>query len=130
MARIKYWDEASQSWKYADKSLKIDNNFLIDETLSVAGRAADAKAVGEAIDDTKVYAVEKAAEAARIMKEDILNGAGAAYDTLKEVGALIEENKDAIEALEAIAGSVKSVNGIKPDANGDVQIAVSGGAGP
>ena len=103
MARIKYWDEASQSGKYADKSLKIDNSFLIDETLSVAGRAADAKAVGEAIDDTKVYAVEKAAEAARIMKEDILNGAGAAYDTLKEVGALIEENKDAIEALETIA---------------------------
>ena len=38
------------------------------------------------------------------MKEDILNGAGAAYDTLKEVGVLIEENKDAIEALETIAG--------------------------
>ena len=38
------------------------------------------------------------------MKEDILNGAGAAYDTLKEVGALIEENKDAIEALETIVG--------------------------
>lgn len=36
------------------------------------------------------------------MKDDILNGAGAAYDTLKEVGVLIEENKDAIEALETI----------------------------
>lgn len=104
MARIKYWDEASQSWKYADKSLKIDSSFLIDETLSVAGRAAEAKAVGDAINDTKAYAVEKAAEAARIMKDDILNGAGAAYDTLKEVGVLIEENKEAIEALETIAG--------------------------
>lgn len=38
------------------------------------------------------------------MKEDILNGADVAYDTLKEVGALIEENKEAIEALEEIAG--------------------------
>lgn len=38
------------------------------------------------------------------MKDDILNGAGAAYDTLKELGALIEENRGAIEALEAIAG--------------------------
>lgn len=62
------------------------------------------------------------------MKEDILNGAGAAYDTLKEVGVLIEENKDAIEALEAIAGSVKSVNGVAPDENGNVQIEVSSGA--
>jgi hypothetical protein len=134
VARIKYWDEASQSWKYADKSLKIDNSFLIDETLTIAGRAADAKIVGEAIEDAKTYAVEKAAEAAedaktyatekaaeaaedaktyatekaaeaaQAMKEDILNGADVAYDTLKEVGALIEENKEAIEALEVIAG--------------------------
>lgn len=49
MARIKYWNETSQSWEYADKSLQINNNLLIDPTLSIEGRAADAKAVGEAI---------------------------------------------------------------------------------
>ena len=37
------------------------------------------------------------------VKDDLLNGAGAAYDTLKELGDLIDENKDAIDALEEIA---------------------------
>lgn len=47
-----------------------------------------------------IYDPKGAAEA---VKNDILNGAGAAYDTLKELGELIVDNKDAIEALEAIA---------------------------
>jgi len=37
------------------------------------------------------------------VKNDLLNGAGPAYDTLKELGSLIAENVDAIEALETIA---------------------------
>ena len=37
------------------------------------------------------------------VKSDLLNGAGAAYDTLKELGDLINENVDAIEALESVA---------------------------
>jgi hypothetical protein len=37
------------------------------------------------------------------LKNDLLNGAGAAYDTLKELGDLIDENQDAIEALETVA---------------------------
>lgn len=51
MARIKYWNETSQAWEYADKSLQINNNnnILIDSTLSIEGRAADAKAVGDRI---------------------------------------------------------------------------------
>lgn len=53
MARIKYWNETSQAWEYADKSLKIDNNLLIDKTLTVEGRAADAKAVGDAHADIR-----------------------------------------------------------------------------
>lgn len=36
------------------------------------------------------------------VKNEILNGAGAAYDTLKELGILIDENQDAIEALEQL----------------------------
>ena len=41
--------------------------------------------------------------AATTVKNDLLNGAGAAYDTLKELGDLIVDNKDAIDALEDIA---------------------------
>lgn len=41
--------------------------------------------------------------AASAVKNDLLNNAGAAYDTLKELGDLIDDNKDAIEALEDIA---------------------------
>lgn len=39
------------------------------------------------------------------VKNDLLNGAGAAYDTLKELGDLIDDNTDAIEALETVAAS-------------------------
>ena len=38
-------------------------------------------------------------------KNELLNGAGDAYDTLKELGELIDESQDAIEALETIAAS-------------------------
>lgn len=37
------------------------------------------------------------------VKNDLLNGAGTAYDTLKELGDLIDDNVDAIEALETVA---------------------------
>ena len=37
------------------------------------------------------------------IKNDLLNGAGAAYDTLKELGELIDENHDAITVLEQVA---------------------------
>ena len=37
------------------------------------------------------------------IKNDLLNGAGSAYDTLKELGDLIDENVDAIDALETVA---------------------------
>lgn len=36
-------------------------------------------------------------------KNDLLNGAGEAYDTLKELGDLIDENTTALEALETVA---------------------------
>lgn len=41
--------------------------------------------------------------AANTVKNDLLNNAGAAYDTLKELGDLIDDNKDAIDALETVA---------------------------
>lgn len=62
--------------------------------------------------ETKTDASAKLAEAksyadsaAATVKNDLLNNAGAAYDTLKELGDLIDDNKDAIDALEEIASS-------------------------
>lgn len=60
--------------------------------------------------ETKTDASAKLASAktytdnvAENVKNDLLNGAGGAYDTLKELGDLIDENTDAIDALEAVA---------------------------
>lgn len=41
--------------------------------------------------------------AANAVKNDLLNNAGSAYDTLKELGDLIDDNTDAIDALETVA---------------------------
>lgn len=41
--------------------------------------------------------------AANTVKNDLLNGAGEAYDTLKELADLIDANEDAIGALETVA---------------------------
>lgn len=62
--------------------------------------AYDAKGAADtALASAKTYADS----AATAVKNDLLNGAGAAYDTLKELGDLIVDNKDAIDALEEIA---------------------------
>ena len=53
--------------------------------------------------NAKAYADTAATNAANTVKNDLLNGAGTAYDTLKELGDLIVDNADAIEALESIA---------------------------
>ena len=53
--------------------------------------------------DAKSYADTAATNAANTVKNDLLNGAGAAYDTLKELGDLIDTNQDAIEALNTVA---------------------------
>lgn len=49
--------------------------------------------------EAKTYADSAATK----VKNDLLNGAGTAYDTLKELGDLIDDNQDAIETLEKIA---------------------------
>lgn len=51
----------------------------------------------------KTYAEEQASAAATAVKNELLNGAGAAYDTLKELGDLIVANDSAIDALETVA---------------------------
>lgn len=63
--------------------------------------------------ETKVDASSKLAEAkeyANKIKNDLLNGAGEAYDTLKELGDLIDENQDAIEALKIVAATKSDWN--------------------
>lgn len=63
-----------------------------------------------------------ATEEAAAVKNDLLNGAGSAYDTLKELGDLIDDNKDAIDVLEAVASG-------KADANHTHNYAGSSSAG-
>lgn len=54
----------------------------------------------------KDYATETYVNNATVaVKNDLLNGAGAAYDTLKELGDLIDDNTDALEALETTASN-------------------------
>ena len=65
--------------------------------------AAKVSAWDSAEANAKAYADTAASNAATAVKNDLLNGAGAAYDTLKELGDLIDDNKDAIDALEDIA---------------------------
>ena len=67
--------------------------------------------------ETKDDASNKLAEANQYtdsavstVKNDLLNGAGAAYDTLKELGDLINENVNAIEALEIVAANKADAN--------------------
>ena len=58
--------------------------------------------------ETKSDAASKLTEAkgyADSIKNDLLNGAGSAYDTLKELGELIDDNTDAIDALNTVAAS-------------------------
>ena len=67
-------------------------------------------------DSAEANAKSYADSAAAAVKNDLLNGAGTAYDTLKELGDLIDDNVDAIEALEAVAAG-------KADAEHDHAIA-------
>lgn len=48
--------------------------------------------------------------AAQAVKDDLLGGASTAYDTLRELGTLIIDNQDAIEALETIASGKADKN--------------------
>ena len=68
-------------------------------------------AANDALDSAKAYADSAATK----VKNDLLNNAGGAYDTLKELGDLIDDNRDAIDALEIVAASKvpsdRTVNG-------------------
>lgn len=72
---------------------KSDAGHNHDNAYDVKGAADTALA------SAKTYADSAATK----VKDDLLNGAGTAYDTLKELGDLIDDNHDAIDALETVA---------------------------
>ena len=77
----------------ATKATQDGNGNIITSTYETK---SDASAK---LTEAKTYADTAAAQ----VKNDLLNGAGSAYDTLKELGDLIDTNVDAIDALEAVA---------------------------
>ena len=78
-------------------TLQTKLNGIIDDT-----RASTTKVYSSSKVESQITAAKQA------VKNDLLGGAGAAYDTLKELSDLIETNKTAIEALKTIAaGHVK-----------------------
>lgn len=85
---------------------KSDTSHNHDAEYDAKGAAATAES------NAKAYA-DAAADA---VKDDLLNGAGTAYDTLKELGDLIDDNADAIDTLELVAAG-------KADADHDHAIA-------
>lgn len=79
-------------------TLDLDGNAWYAGTIKVGGTSYnDASEVALKSD------IEEAKSYADTVKNDLLNGAGEAYDTLKELGELIDENTDAIEALNTVA---------------------------
>lgn len=71
----------------------IDSNLIDDSTPSSTKTYSSSKIVSEI--QTKCQEV----------KDALLGGAGEAFDTLKELADLIEQNQDLIESLQTLAGS-------------------------
>ena len=96
-------DGSSTSVDDSDTKITVDSSMSSTSTNPVQN-----KVVNSAIAEAKAYADSAASK----IKSDLLNGAGAAYDTLKELGDLIVDNTDAIDALEIIAsGKANSEHG-------------------
>ena len=99
-------DEALLSAKeYTDEQISIEVTNR-DAAIAVAKNSAVSTAASDATtkaNNALSSAKEYADTVSNAVKNDLLNGAGEAYDTLKEIGDLIDENTDAIEALEIVA---------------------------
>lgn len=111
--------------KASTNATNIATNLASIKTLqtSLATAQADITSLKEKIEDftqiddtaaatDKTYSSSKIASeitaAKQAVKDDLLGGAGAAYDTLKELADLITTNQDAIKALQELAaGHVK-----------------------
>lgn len=62
--------------------------------------------------EAHLYAETVANSAAERVKNELLNGAGDAYDTLKELGDLIDENKDAFEVVTDLVNNKADQNDV------------------
>lgn len=79
----------------------------LEEQVAAATNIDDSK-VGTTTTYSSSKVMSEIAAAKQEVKNDLLDGAGEAYDTLKELGAAIEANKGLIEAFEAVAaGHIK-----------------------
>ena len=78
--------------------------------------------------DLSIYATEEYVDAAtKNLKDELLGGAGEAFDTLKELADLINENQGTIDTLEEIAAGkadkehtheIEEVNGLQDELDG------------
>lgn len=93
-------DKIQDDLNAAKSALQVDINKKIDTDTVVEQYETKTDAESK-FDDAKAYADGAAAA----VKNDLLNGAGDAYDTLKELGDLIDDNTDALEALEKVAAN-------------------------
>ena len=84
----------------ADEVANRDSAIATAKSSAISTASSDATTkANNALASAKTYADN----AATTVKNDLLNNAGTAYDTLKELGDLIDDNTDAIEALEVVA---------------------------
>lgn len=84
----------------ADEIVARDTAIATAKSSAISTASSDATTkANNALASAKSYADSVGAT----VKNELLNGAGTAYDTLKELGDLIDDNVDAIEALEVVA---------------------------
>ena len=115
--------DSSHTHDYAASSHSHDDRYYTETEVNtkfsdMVGDTDVPTQVSTALASAKSYADSAAAT----VKSDLLNGAGTAYDTLKELGDLIDDNTDAISALETVASG-------KADANHTHNYAGSSSAG-
>lgn len=85
--------DSATSASSATKATQDGNGKVISSTYETKSDASAKLA------EAKTYADSAATK----VKNDLLSNAGSAYDTLKELGDLIDDNTDAISALETVA---------------------------
>jgi hypothetical protein len=97
--------EASEDFntlKKLEDSIKAETTRATTKESEIDADIDDLKKyTDDQISETKTYADN----AANTVKNDLLNGAGEAYDTLLELGELIDNNTDAIDALNKLAAT-------------------------
>ena len=72
-------------------------------TLAIARGGTGASTAADARTSLAVYSKTEVDNKVSGLKNELLNGAGEAYNTLKELGDLIDDNKDALDALATVA---------------------------